>query len=770
MIRIYGTMTDPSGSPVPGAIIELRAISSTNEVLLGSTVTIKCDQQGAYSFQLAAGMYDAYAQNDRCGDMDYLGTAKVSANSVDGDLHSILVDGGINITPPMLDGALAAAQRAELAAGISEANKVSTEQNAESAKTDSAAAKTARGEAVSAAGTAVSAKDCIVSDAIDVRSLAVQVAAQSSDVSIKHGDVVAKAEQVSAQADVVSTKHDEVVTKAAQVSDDVAATQSAKTISVAAADTAAQKAASAATHDASAKDAAARAENAASVVVGAVLDGGECDLSSGVYPQPITVAGKKYSTIWYVAVSGSVSGVTFDVGDLLRYTTARDGYYFRVDAKDDVYSVNGEKGPVTVTPEKIGAEKTGVAQQLVEQHASKHGAHAISSVQGLAEALAGKETAGAALSAVTEHEEKAGAHSISSVAGLREELDGIKAAGGDAVLDAKWLNMRSPMRTGYAPGDGQTLPRALYPDAFDAIQAGLVPVCSDAEWLADPAKRGCYTLGDGATTFRVPDYNGVQPGSYGPVYLGGGNSAGGAILRDRIQNVTGDVNFSGEPYGLLTNSATATGAFKIGYPVDGRPSPITGSGIGRTLRFDASGSARTGDTTRPITAEGCLAIKLFGAVQNASSVDAAALATAVAGLAARMSAVEGKVAVLEQRKSTCLVNAAGTGAAHETVVAQLPATVGPSSGRLVLPNPFGNNTAVDVEVQTFLNNRWGTTGFIYTNAGLGIFGGWSPGEGIIVQSGVYTASDSTTTGGTHGFTGGNITTPLPVRVFVSKKD
>lgn len=387
MIRIFGTMTDPSGSPVPGAIIELRAISSTSEVLLGSTVNHKCDQQGAYDFQLATGTYDAYAQNDRCGDMDYFGTAKVSANSVDGNLHSILVDGGVNITPPMLDIALAAAQRAESAADLTAADRVSTGQNAESAKADSAAAKTAKDGAVSAASTAVSAKDSIVADAKDVRSLATQVATQATDVSAKHGDVVAKAAQVSAQADVVSTKHGEVVAKTAQVSDDASATQSAKNISVAAADTAIQKAASAATHDASAQDAADRAENAASAVVGAVLDGGECDLSTGVYPLPITVAGKKYSTIWYVAVAGYVSGVAFDVGDLLRYTTAKTGYYFKVDTKDDVYSVNGEKGAVIITPSKIGAETAGLSQQLVDQHSSKSGAHTIGGVVGLQAAL-----------------------------------------------------------------------------------------------------------------------------------------------------------------------------------------------------------------------------------------------------------------------------------------------------------------------------------------------------------------------------------------------
>lgn len=763
MIRIFGTMTDPSGSPVPGAIIELRAISSTSEVLLGSTVNHKCDQQGAYSFQLATGTYDAYAQNDRCGDMDYLGIARVYVNSVDGDLQSILVDGGINITPPMLDGALAAAQRAESAAALTAADKDSTNQNAESAKEDAVVAKAAKGDAVSAASTAVSAKESIITDASNVRDLATQVAAQAADVSTKHGDVAAKSEQVSAQVDVVSTKHSEVVTKAAQVSDDASATQSAKNISVAAADTATQKAASAATHDASAQDAATRAENAASAVVGAVLDGGECDLSSGVYPQPITVAGKKYSTIWYVAVSGSISGVTFDVGDLLRYTTARDGYYFRVDAKDDVYSVNGEKGPVTVTPEKIGAEKTGVAQQFVEQHASKHGAHAISSVQGLAEALAGKETAGTALSAVTEHEVKAGAHSISSVAGLREELDGIKAAGGDAVLDAKWLNMRSPMRTGYAAADGQTLPRGMYPDALAAIQAGLVPTCSDAEWLANPSKRGRYTLGDGATTFRVPDYNGKSEGSLGAVvFRGDGKNAApvGDVQGDAIRNIQGTWT---EFYGGLSNDPTKySGAIELLTSATGNAGNNLSVTKGITARFNAARVVPTADENRMVNVAGCWGIKLFGAVQNAGSADAAALATEIAELAARVSA-------LEHRKSTCLVNASGTGAPHETVVGQLPANISINT-RYVIPNPFGNNTPVQCIAEVQQGGKWFAAGWIFTgasNQSYGVSAGFVQDEGVVVQTAKnYLCGNGEDGGGLGGKQ--TAATSLPCRVFVRK--
>ena len=64
MIRVHGKIADPAGAHVPGAMIEFRAINSTGEVLLGSVLVFRCDEQGRYDFQLAEGVYDAYAQND----------------------------------------------------------------------------------------------------------------------------------------------------------------------------------------------------------------------------------------------------------------------------------------------------------------------------------------------------------------------------------------------------------------------------------------------------------------------------------------------------------------------------------------------------------------------------------------------------------------------------------------------------------------------------------------------------------------------------------
>ncbi|WP_413796113.1 carboxypeptidase-like regulatory domain-containing protein [Aeromonas dhakensis] len=173
MIRIFGTMTDPTGVGVPGAMIELRAIKSQMESLYGSTVAIKCDAVGIYDFELAPGTYDVYAQNDRCGDMDYLGIGKVSASTPPGPLNAILVDGGIDLTPPMLDAAIEARDVAQLAkqqaaasakradefqmsAGLS---AETAQHSAEVTATDRAAAAASAGMASASAGEAASAKE-----------------------------------------------------------------------------------------------------------------------------------------------------------------------------------------------------------------------------------------------------------------------------------------------------------------------------------------------------------------------------------------------------------------------------------------------------------------------------------------------------------------------------------------------------------------------------------------------------------------------------------
>lgn len=204
MIQLYGTIKDPAGSPVPGAIIELRALSTTDEVLLGSVLTYKCDPAGSYRFPLAVGSYDVYAQNDLCGDMDYLGTGYVTAQSQDGSLNSILLDSGVEITPPMIERALNAMIKSESAARTTEQNRVITNQD--------------RQVTEEASRMAVEIAQAVQANASTVNIQAMAIEQASQVVALQAGSTeTAKV--------AVEQMHREVITNASSIAKAVAATE-----------------------------------------------------------------------------------------------------------------------------------------------------------------------------------------------------------------------------------------------------------------------------------------------------------------------------------------------------------------------------------------------------------------------------------------------------------------------------------------------------------------------------------------------------------------
>lgn len=239
------------------------------------------------------------------------------------------------------------------------------------------------------------------------------------------------------------------------------------------------------------------------------------------------------------------------------------------------------------------------------------------------------------------------------------------AAGGVATLDAggkvpaaqlppiptgppagsvTWWPLRSSIPAGQIPADGQTISRATFPDLAAMVVAGTVPVVPEADWLADPLKRGGYTLGDGSTTIRVPDLNGQSAGSVGALFLRGdgalSNNTNGLIQRDALQNITGKTR----NWLTLPNSQD---------PGEGalRKEDIGSTGSGGTsvtlqfvnLGFDASRSARTAAETRPVNVSGVWTIQAFGVVNNPGSVDAAHLASDYAALNAAFQSVRTQV-------------------------------------------------------------------------------------------------------------------------------
>ncbi|NMY20838.1 hypothetical protein [Pseudomonas sp. WS 5410] len=189
---------------------------------------------------------------------------------------------------------------------------------------------------------------------------------------------------------------------------------------------------------------------------------------------------------------------------------------------------------------------------------------------------------------------------------------------------------------GHALDDGQELDRAVYPDFAAALDAGLLPTVTQAQWNADPANRACFVANSSAGKFRMRDRNGVSPGSLGAAFERGGS---GAVLikQDQIQNITatlaGDIP-------TANPNITPSGAFGMS-PIPSSAAGSAGTNFGlRNLTFDASRVVRTGTETFPTHAAGAWMTKLFGVITALGSAEAASLATAYASLASRISALE----------------------------------------------------------------------------------------------------------------------------------
>lgn len=193
-----------------------------------------------------------------------------------------------------------------------------------------------------------------------------------------------------------------------------------------------------------------------------------------------------------------------------------------------------------------------------------------------------------------------------------------------AVTAVQWWPSRASIPPGYVPADGQLLNRATFPDVANAVTNNAVPVITDANWLADPTKRGSYTPGDGSTTIRVPDYNGKSSGTSGRVFLSGDgtNSAGtdGLIQQDAFQGHR--LGFTGAPLGNFGINATALNPGGLNIAA----MRVDVQAVAGFITDGVNGAPRTATETRPTNVTGCFIIKVFGAVVNPGNVSIAQMA------------------------------------------------------------------------------------------------------------------------------------------------
>ncbi|KAB7707730.1 hypothetical protein GBN32_14000 [Plesiomonas shigelloides] len=440
MVKISGRLVEPADDkPRSGVTLILSSVKNSSVVLKHATYRCVTGGNGEYSFNAAPGTY-AVAVSIYGAEPERVGLIRVYSDSLPGDLNSFLMaPTEDDLTPEIIllvdrmrSDAMKAAESAKQseqvtsklasdvaahaehvasdkvvveqkttiatdAAATAVAAKEQTSKDAVATGKDRLVTQTKAQEAVASANAAKAAQDSIVEDAADVRDKALQVAENTTLVANNAFAVQLNTEQVAQNTQTVTTKTQQVSENAQAVAaNTLAVTQMrdevvAKTsMAQAAADTATQKAASAAEHDAAAAEYARQAQEAAQATAGALIDGGAADLSTGVYPQPVQVSGTARPTFWKVTKGGTVGGVDYGVGDTLIYTVAGSGSYYKIDNTESVTSVQGEKGAVTLTPEKVGADPAGTSAANILQHESKSGAHQISAISGLADALAGK--------------------------------------------------------------------------------------------------------------------------------------------------------------------------------------------------------------------------------------------------------------------------------------------------------------------------------------------------------------------------------------------
>ncbi|MCI8210770.1 hypothetical protein AUC61_14625 [Pseudomonas sp. S25] len=214
--------------------------------------------------------------------------------------------------------------------------------------------------------------------------------------------------------------------------------------------------------------------------------------------------------------------------------------------------------------------------------------------------------------------------------------------------EMRQLSSRNSVVPGVAFGDGQLIGNALaqYPQVVANLQSSTptVAVTTPALWLSDPAQRACWAYDSVNDQIRVPDLNGKSAGSIGPAMFRPDGTLGfapGAIRRDQIQNITGSFTPALDTGTLRSaaNGGIVSGAFKRG-ATRGSTNSVGQLAGSSDVDFDASGSVRTGTETFPTHFVGVWGVVLFGAVVNAGTADAGALATSYANQQASITALQ----------------------------------------------------------------------------------------------------------------------------------
>lgn len=355
-------------------------------------------------------------------------------------------------------------------------------------------------------------------------------------------------------------------------------------------------------------------------------------------------------------------------------------------------------------------------------------------------------------------------------AALATKVANLESSLSKAVFgEMRSLPSRNVTQPGIVYADGQLLNNASsqYPDAYAALQLATppVPVTTPAMWLSDPTMRGCWAVDTTNNQIRLPDYNGKQAGSIGPVVFRADGTLGfaaGKVRRDQFQGF----RFGANGYDLaqfnLLGGASSSGAVSRNAYFTLRSAPQASMEIVDVIADPVNGTPRTGTETFPTHVVGVWGVVLFGAVINAGAADAAALSTSYANLSSRVAALESATAAPVDY--TIIYPNGGTEASPAN------AALG---GRYVSANPFPGHPVI-CAVELLYSGVWERPGWSSAPSSTPNSSGakadmrkTASAEEIVTQIGtVATLAVPTYTGGTFPGSAGSVSTPLPVRVHV----
>lgn len=311
--RITGTLKLPSGVVAAGVDIKFKALKTFSPLIEQAEIVIRTDAAGKYDVTLEFNTYlcEVTFSTNRPFNA---GQFTVASDTVVGkDLPTLLNSGGWQpATPEWI---------IQIQTWLAEANAsaAAADTSAKAAKVSETNSKASETSASSSASSALSSKNASKTSETNAATSASQASASAS--------------QASTSANRASTSETNAANSASAAAQSQTLAKTSETTAVAAAD---------------------RAEQAAQTVVGALVDGGPYDPTTGTLPSPVTLGGQKRSTIWKVTGTGLVGGIDLGSGDSLIYTS-RDDSYYKIDNTESVSKVNNKTGVVVLTATDVDA-------------------------------------------------------------------------------------------------------------------------------------------------------------------------------------------------------------------------------------------------------------------------------------------------------------------------------------------------------------------------------------------------------------------------------